>query len=157
VIGTPDYLAPEVLLGTGHSATVDWWALGVVLFEMFVGIPPFHANDPVQIFKYKSFSILLSPQLHFLFSLLLSQSFLSLRNIIEYVVDWDELCAYAGEEAADLVSRLLIEDPSERLGHMGAQEVPIALVLDCYQNIYPQFSFYLLGEIPRVLLRSQLG
>ena len=51
MIGTPDYLAPEVLLGTGHSATVDWWALGAVVFEMFVGVPPFHADDPVQIFK----------------------------------------------------------------------------------------------------------
>jgi serine/threonine protein kinase len=52
VVGTPDYLAPEVLLGVGHGATVDWWALGVVLYEMLVGYPPFHADTPQQIFSY---------------------------------------------------------------------------------------------------------
>jgi microtubule-associated serine/threonine kinase len=36
-VGTPDYLAPELLLGTGHGPEVDWWALGVILFEFIVG------------------------------------------------------------------------------------------------------------------------
>ena len=52
VVGTPDYLAQEVLLGTGHGPTVDWWALGAIMFEFFVGRPPFHADTPQQIFSY---------------------------------------------------------------------------------------------------------
>ncbi|KAK8685214.1 hypothetical protein V6N13_041220 [Hibiscus sabdariffa] len=45
-VGTPDYLAPEILLGTGHGATADWWSVGVILFELIVGIPPFNAEHP---------------------------------------------------------------------------------------------------------------
>jgi serum/glucocorticoid-regulated kinase 2 len=39
--GTAEYLAPEMLIGNGHDFTVDWWALGILIFEMIVGIPPF--------------------------------------------------------------------------------------------------------------------
>ncbi|PWA77243.1 AGC-kinase, Death-associated protein kinase 1 [Artemisia annua] len=46
VVGTPDYLAPEILLGMGHGATADWWSVGVILFELLVGIPPFNAESP---------------------------------------------------------------------------------------------------------------
>lgn len=46
VVGTPDYLAPEILLGMGHGATADWWSVGVILFELLVGIPPFNAETP---------------------------------------------------------------------------------------------------------------
>jgi serine/threonine protein kinase len=49
--GTPDYLAPEVLLCEPYGPAVDWWALGVVVFELLVGVPPFHAPTPVQIFE----------------------------------------------------------------------------------------------------------
>ncbi|XP_011012966.1 PREDICTED: probable serine/threonine protein kinase IREH1 isoform X2 [Populus euphratica] len=45
-VGTPDYLAPEILLGTGHGTTADWWSVGVILFELIVGIPPFNAEHP---------------------------------------------------------------------------------------------------------------
>ena len=45
-VGTPDYLAPELLLGTGHGSEVDWWSLGVILFEMVAGAPPFSADTP---------------------------------------------------------------------------------------------------------------
>lgn len=40
--GTPEYLAPEVLGKKGHSHAVDWWALGIVLYEMVVGSAPFY-------------------------------------------------------------------------------------------------------------------
>ncbi|GAU44297.1 hypothetical protein TSUD_267920, partial [Trifolium subterraneum] len=46
VVGTPDYLAPEILLGMGHGATADWWSVGVILYELLVGIPPFNAEHP---------------------------------------------------------------------------------------------------------------
>ncbi|CAA2994060.1 probable serine threonine kinase IREH1 [Olea europaea subsp. europaea] len=45
-VGTPDYLAPEILLGTGHGFTADWWSVGIILFELIVGIPPFNAEHP---------------------------------------------------------------------------------------------------------------
>lgn len=50
-VGTPDYLAPELLLGTGHTPAVDWWSLGAILFEFVVGIPPFNADSPQAIFQ----------------------------------------------------------------------------------------------------------
>ncbi len=40
-VGTPDYVAPEVQGKGGYTETVDWWAVGVILFEMLVGYPPF--------------------------------------------------------------------------------------------------------------------
>lgn len=43
--GTPDYLAPEVLNEVGHSFPVDWWALGVLTYEMIVGFPPFFTGS----------------------------------------------------------------------------------------------------------------
>ncbi|ONM32771.1 putative serine/threonine protein kinase IRE [Zea mays] len=45
-VGTPDYLAPEILLGMAHGPTADWWSVGVILFELLVGIPPFNAEHP---------------------------------------------------------------------------------------------------------------
>ena len=45
-MGTPDYLAPELLLGAGHGPEVDWWSLGVVAYEFVVGVPPFNADTP---------------------------------------------------------------------------------------------------------------
>jgi len=43
--GSPEYLAPEVFLGTGYDRTVDWWALGTLLYEMLSGLPPFFSED----------------------------------------------------------------------------------------------------------------
>ncbi|SHO76400.1 Similar to S.cerevisiae protein YPK1 (Serine/threonine protein kinase) [Malassezia sympodialis ATCC 42132] len=43
--GTPEYLAPELLLGRGYTKAVDWWTLGVLLYEMLTGLPPFFSED----------------------------------------------------------------------------------------------------------------
>ncbi|KAJ1100224.1 hypothetical protein NDU88_005311 [Pleurodeles waltl] len=51
ILGTPDYLAPELLLGIPHGAAVDWWALGVCLFEFLTGIPPFNDETPTLVFQ----------------------------------------------------------------------------------------------------------
>ena len=49
--GTPEYLAPETILSQGYSFSVDWWALGVLMYEMSAGYPPFFARDPMKIYE----------------------------------------------------------------------------------------------------------
>ncbi|XP_054876900.1 serine/threonine-protein kinase greatwall [Poeciliopsis prolifica] len=51
ILGTPDYLAPELLLGKPHDYMVDWWALGVCLFEFLTGVPPFNDETPQLVFQ----------------------------------------------------------------------------------------------------------
>ncbi|CAN0902231.1 Probable serine/threonine protein kinase IREH1 [Linum grandiflorum] len=94
-VGTPDYLAPEILLGTGHGFTADWWSVGVILFELIVGIPPFNAEHPQIIFD----------------------------NILNRKIPWPEVPDEMSPEARDIIDRLLTEDPHMRLGARGASEV----------------------------------
>ncbi|CAA0811268.1 Probable serine/threonine protein kinase IREH1 [Striga hermonthica] len=94
-VGTPDYLAPEILLGTGHGFTADWWSVGVILFELIVGIPPFNAEHPQKIFE----------------------------NILNRKIPWPRVPEEMSPEAYDLIDRLLTEDPNQRLGAVGASEV----------------------------------
>eukprot|EP00933_Yihiella_yeosuensis_P027214 TRINITY_DN21107_c0_g1_i2.p1 TRINITY_DN21107_c0_g1~~TRINITY_DN21107_c0_g1_i2.p1 ORF type:complete len:359 (-),score=64.05 TRINITY_DN21107_c0_g1_i2:51-1046(-) len=49
--GTPEYIAPEVLLNKGHGKPVDWWTLGILVYEMVVGYPPFVDEDPMGIYQ----------------------------------------------------------------------------------------------------------
>ncbi|GMI96373.1 ncomplete Root Hair Elongation 1 [Hibiscus trionum] len=93
--GTPDYLAPEILLGTGHGTTADWWSVGVILFELIVGIPPFNAEHPQTIFD----------------------------NILNRKIPWPSVPDEMSLEAQDLIDQLLTEDPNQRLGARGASEV----------------------------------
>ncbi|XP_006365254.1 probable serine/threonine protein kinase IRE [Solanum tuberosum] len=95
VVGTPDYLAPEILLGMGHGATADWWSVGVILFELLVGIPPFNAEHPQQIFD----------------------------NIINRDIPWPKIPEEMSVEAYDLINKLLNENPIQRLGATGSGEV----------------------------------
>ncbi|XP_027356126.1 probable serine/threonine protein kinase IRE [Abrus precatorius] len=95
VVGTPDYLAPEILLGMGHGATADWWSVGVILYELLVGIPPFNAEHPQQIFD----------------------------NIINRDIQWPKIPEEISFEAYDLMNKLLNDNPFQRLGATGATEV----------------------------------
>lgn len=49
--GTPEYLAPEIIQSKGHSKAVDWWALGILLFEMLAGYPPFYDDNPFGVYE----------------------------------------------------------------------------------------------------------
>lgn len=46
LVGTPDYIAPEVFNKTGYTEIVDWWSVGAILFEMLVGYAPFCSDNP---------------------------------------------------------------------------------------------------------------
>ncbi|VFQ87216.1 unnamed protein product [Cuscuta campestris] len=94
-VGTPDYLAPEILLGTGHGFTADWWSVGVILFELIVGIPPFNAEHPQKIFE----------------------------NILNRKIPWPRVPDEMSTDAQSLIDCLLTEDPNQRLGANGAAEV----------------------------------
>ncbi|KAM3374844.1 putative serine/threonine protein kinase IREH1 [Capsicum galapagoense] len=94
-VGTPDYLAPEILLGTGHGFTADWWSVGIILFELIVGVPPFNAEHPQKIFD----------------------------NILNRKIPWPVVPEEMSAEAQDLIDGLLTEDPNMRLGAGGASEV----------------------------------
>lgn len=94
-VGTPDYLAPEILLGTAHGYAADWWSVGIILFELITGIPPFTARLPEMIFD----------------------------NILNRKIPWPHVPDDMSHEAKDLIDRFLTQDPDLRLGANGASEV----------------------------------
>jgi len=49
--GTPEYLAPEIIQSKGHNRAVDWWALGILVYEMLAGYPPFFDDNPFGIYE----------------------------------------------------------------------------------------------------------
>ncbi|ESN96796.1 hypothetical protein HELRODRAFT_67692, partial [Helobdella robusta] len=49
--GTPEYLAPEIIQNKGYNRAVDWWAFGVLLYEMISGYPPFFGDNPIQTYE----------------------------------------------------------------------------------------------------------
>lgn len=93
-VGTPDYLAPESIIGSGQDDMVDWWALGCVTYELLYGIPPFHADTPEKVFD----------------------NILSLRIVYPPEI----ACS---EEARHFMQRLITREPRQRLGMDGAGEV----------------------------------
>ena len=49
--GTPEYIAPEVILNKGHDISADYWSLGVLMFELLTGTPPFTGTDPMKTYN----------------------------------------------------------------------------------------------------------
>ena len=63
LVGTPQYLAPELITCAGHSLPVDCWALGVLLYEMLHGAPPFDDASPMGVYKKILAGKVLTPRL----------------------------------------------------------------------------------------------
>uniref|UniRef100_A0AAR5PTJ0 Protein kinase domain-containing protein n=2 Tax=Dendroctonus ponderosae TaxID=77166 RepID=A0AAR5PTJ0_DENPD len=87
--GTPEYIAPEIILSKGYGKAVDWWSYGVLLFEMSAGYPPFTSGDPMKVYekiiscKYKTpafFTLELSDLIRNMLQVDLSRRFGNLRN-----------------------------------------------------------------------------
>uniref|UniRef100_A0A8C8BJD7 Serine/threonine-protein kinase greatwall n=1 Tax=Otus sunia TaxID=257818 RepID=A0A8C8BJD7_9STRI len=88
ILGTPDYLAPELLLTKPHGSAVDWWALGVCLFEFLTGIPPFNDETPTQVFQ----------------------------NILKRDIPWPEGEEKLSDNAQSAIDILLTIDSTDRAG-----------------------------------------
>jgi len=59
--GTPEYLAPEIVTGAGHDKAVDWWSLGILLYELTVGIPPFYSQNVNEMYSKIQHGVLRFP------------------------------------------------------------------------------------------------
>lgn len=99
LIGTPDYIAPEIINQTSFSNyTIDWWSLGVMAYELIIGTRPFCADTIDEV----------------------------IDNITNFNIEWPEVGDEEGmitSEAKDFISKLLNKDFTQRLGVYGAEEL----------------------------------
>ncbi|KAL1804034.1 hypothetical protein ACET3Z_032681 [Daucus carota] len=94
-VGTPDYIAPEVLLKKGYGMECDWWSLGAIMYEMLVGYPPFYSDEPMSTCR----------------------KIVNWRTHLKFPEE-----AKLSPEAKDLISKLLC-NVEKRLGTKGAYEI----------------------------------
>lgn len=116
--GTPEYLAPELLLGNGYSKTVDWWTLGILIFEMLTGLPPFYDENTNEMYKRILTEELripdyIGPQAR---DILKRVSFITIINeLLPHIKKLTNLFLY--------IVQLLDRNPATRLGANGADEI----------------------------------
>uniref|UniRef100_H2YVX6 cGMP-dependent protein kinase n=1 Tax=Ciona savignyi TaxID=51511 RepID=H2YVX6_CIOSA len=86
--GTPEYVAPEIILNKGHDLSADYWSLGILMFELMTGSPPFSGSDPMKTY-----------------------------NQILKGIDMIEFPKKISKNAQSLIRKLCRDNPSERLGN----------------------------------------
>ena len=94
-MGTPDYIAPEVLLKKGYGLECDWWSVGAIMYEMMVGYPPFYSDEPMTTCR----------------------KIVHWRHHLRFPAE-----VTLSAEARDLIERLLC-DVDQRLGTAGVAEI----------------------------------
>ncbi|XP_005743495.1 cGMP-dependent protein kinase 1-like isoform X2 [Pundamilia nyererei] len=87
--GTPEYVAPEIILNKGHDVSADYWSLGILMYELLTGSPPFSGPDPMKTY-----------------------------NVILRGIDMIEFPKKITKNAASLIKKLCRDNPSERLGNL---------------------------------------
>ena len=92
--GTPEYLAPEIIIGKGHDKNADWWSFGILLYEMLCGLPPFYVENLERMYE------------------LIKSGTLKFPKRIQL-----------SDEAKDVIKKLLERDVNKRLGNKGNNEI----------------------------------